>query len=75
MNKAQEKNRPTVYHFNVGVTVDAKDEHPMARYEPGDEVSTDELPPHIDLQGLIHSGAVKPVEEVVRKTGWTTEGE
>jgi hypothetical protein len=62
---AKKKKDPTsiTYHFNNGVSVDEKDGHPAVRYEEGYEVQAELLPPHIDLQGLIAIGAIRPVED------------
>jgi len=60
---AKKKKEQITYHFNCGVTVDAQGKHPVARYNEGDEVGAEHLPPHIDLRWLISIGAVRPVED------------
>jgi hypothetical protein len=63
MAKKKKQADQITYHFNNGVTVDEKDGHPGARYEEGEEVQAELLPPHIDLQGLITIEAIRPVED------------
>jgi hypothetical protein len=61
--KKKKQANEITYHFNVGVTVDPKGDHPGARFEEGEEVGAEELPPHINLQALIRNGDVRPVED------------
>jgi hypothetical protein len=62
--KKTKKPEAVTYHFTTGVSVDATDESPEHRYEAGDEVRAAELPAHIDLKGLLSTGAIRPVEDV-----------
>jgi hypothetical protein len=62
--KKTKKPEAATYHFTAGVSVDATEEAPEHRYEVGDEVRAEELPAHIDLKGLLATGAIRPVEDV-----------
>jgi hypothetical protein len=62
--KKTKKAEVVTYHFTTGVSVDATDEVPEHRYEAGEEVRAEELPSHIDLKGLLSTGAIRPVEDV-----------
>jgi hypothetical protein len=49
------------YRFTVGVTVDARGKVKEWRAESGDVATRSEMPPHIDLDGLLNDGSI--VEE------------